>query len=669
MNVLQNIFSEQFIYALGWTLIHSLWQGALIGLLIAGAMILLHKYTAKLRYFIYNVSLFVFSALVIVTFISSYLTYRAPAVQQEGLAANEAAYHGSYLQETVDNRPAAERSRLHPVLLSMADYCAKHIPLFVVIWLLGMLASLLRFMGGYALVRRYRHHRVRPVMGEWDKRFSLLADRLRVNRNVKLLESALIKVPMAIGYLKPVILLPLGALNGVPAQQMEAILAHELAHIKRRDYLMNMIQSLLEVIFFYHPVVWWLSSNIRIERENICDDIAITITGNTMEFAKALTNIQEINLTAPGLAAGLGGTKKNRLVNRIRRLAGKPKLHSGFTEGFIAATIMVISMIGLSAAAMITYPADKPIDPSLTFQEVSTNLPDFIYYEAPMTVPDTVVKKAELTKEEQKEEQEAEAAIKKEMKAREAQIAEELKAVEEQMKAQQEYMEAYKEALHKGDFKKQEHMKHVQAAMEAYRAAMEEARIQMQESASWTVPEIYFEEGNAFFGDDSVVWTHKFPGNFHRYTDSLADINFDLFDDQWEDAWVEFDDQKLQEALMEHEMEFMEMEEQLEKLNMENLNFVRPGKPFFYNGDYDFNYDFDTGIDGRSKRLIIGELYEDDLIVHGREYVVVIGNKQMLINGEKQSRTVFRKYRRLLDSVEHRWVDDDDDEYKIFIGH
>src|SRR5210317_1353251 len=105
MNILQNILSEQFIYALGWTLVHSLWQGAIVGLLIAGAMILLHKYTARLRYFIYNVSLFVLAALAILTFFSAYMSYQEPAVLNQGLTSNEAVKVGSYQLEIEDNRP------------------------------------------------------------------------------------------------------------------------------------------------------------------------------------------------------------------------------------------------------------------------------------------------------------------------------------------------------------------------------------------------------------------------------------------------------------------------------------------------------------------------------------------------------------------------------------
>ena len=434
MNALEQMFSEQFMYALGWTLLHSLWQGALIGLIVAVTIVLLHRYTARLRYFINSISLFALAALAVVTFFTSYATYRPdqPVRYDQG---DYGIYMAPDKALAEESSPAVESLSLSYLVDETAAYCREHIPLFVMIWLLGMFAMMLRFLGGYALVRRYRSHRVKPVIGDWEQKFRELARRIKVNRNVRLLESALVRVPMAIGYLKPVVLLPLGALNGVPAQQMEAILVHELAHIRRRDYLMNIIQSLLEVIFFYHPVVWWLSKNIRIERENICDDIAITITGNTMEFAKALTNIQEINLGSPALAAGLSGKNKNRLVNRIRRLAGKPKIQSGFAEGFIAASMLLISLAGLSAAAMITYPSDIP-EIQLSFDESSSGLPWISYDPQAAVVPDTTDKKK------QEEYERAKAA---EIKAQAEQ--ERAMAIEARVQAQ---MQAAEQKMHGG---------------------------------------------------------------------------------------------------------------------------------------------------------------------------------------------------------------------------
>ncbi len=665
MSFLQDIFSEQFIYSLGWTLVHSLWQGALIGLVIAVAMVLLHRYTARLRYFINSLGLFVVAGLAVVTFVASYSTY-----QPDQITIGQQAVYGINQEVSLaSNTLAFETEKafsLGTMLEGFAAYCHEHFPLFVAIWLLGMFAMMLRFLGGYALVRRYRHHRVKAVMGEWEQKFHDLARRIQVSPNVRLLESALVKVPMAIGYLKPVVLIPLGALNGVPAQQMEAILVHELAHIRRRDYLMNLLQSLLEVIFFYHPVVWWLSKNIRIERENICDDIAITITGNTMEFAKALTNIQEINLGSPALAAGLSGKNKNRLVNRIRRIAGKPKIQSGFAEGFIAAGILMISLIGLSAAAMITYPLDGPTPMPLSFDESGSALPEIAYFQEPLILPDTTEKAKEKQKAEAaiKEKQAKEAALKQKQEIEEA-IQSELENVEAQMEAVHQQMEQlqateeYKAAMQEIYFNKQVYMKEMQEAIEAYKDAIKD--IDFEGSASWTLPQLYLYDGKEhIFNGDSLVWTHEYPNNYFLNGDSLSDFYLDT----WSDNFEEYED-----LMILKEGQLLELEESLAEIE-EHIE-IEPRlewEPIEYNYDFDYKFPGHSMLGGSSERIVKEELYEDELIERGREYIVLIGEKQMLINGEKQPRSVFKKYRRLIDSMEDSWFYQDDDEVRIRIG-
>ncbi|MEN8225883.1 MAG: M56 family metallopeptidase [Bacteroidota bacterium] len=663
MNFLNEIFTDQFIHSLGWTLVHSLWQGALIGFAVALAVVFLHKYTARLRYFINSLGLFAFAAAAMITFIASYLSYtdgnEGAAVIYASDSYMQASQYAS-LQE--DETPAG--FSMAAILDTTASYCREHIPLFVTIWLMGMMAMMLRFIGGYALVRRYKTHRVKPVIGDWDRRFRTLAQNIKVNRNVKLLESALVKVPMAIGYLKPVVLIPLGALNGVPAQQMEAILVHELAHIKRRDYLMNLIQSVLEVIFFYHPVVWWLSSNIRIERENICDDIAITQTGNTMEFAKALTNIQEINLGSPALAAGLSGKNKNRLLNRIRRLAGKPKIQSGFAEGFIAASILLISLVGLSAAAMISNPAEDMMPPQLSFQDVDAVLPGISYYYEPVVHPDTTEEeklrqKQVQLKQEQHQRQENLKAIQEEMmqnrKEIQAVMEAEMKAIKENMKALDEEMETYynkdeyKEAFEKSLQYREQYENQMREAMQAYEEAMQNAQFNFQGAKNWTLPRIYFEDGKQQFlyDGDSATWTHYKPGYFWYEGDSLHEIYLD----EWTDKFANYED-----LMILREGELLELEEELEALEEVEL-------PDLY-----YSYPLNYSVPGSAKRIITEELYEDELIEHGREYIVLIGEKQMLINGEKQSRATFKKYRRLLNSMEESWKFNDDKEFRIHIG-
>ena len=661
MNPLYEIFSEQLVHALGWTIIHSLWQGALIGLLVALLMIFLQRNTARLRYFIYSLSLVIFAGLAMITFISSYYSYVPDRQEDTFIAAN---IHLSLSQEESsaaisDN---AGKSVAQAYLEAFSAYCRANMPLIVMIWLMGMLISMLRFLGGYALVRRYRTHRVMEADDKWKKRFKTLAGQLRVSRSIRLLESALVKVPMAIGYLRPVVLVPLGAFSAVPPEQMEAILVHELAHIYRRDYLVNMLQSLLEAIFFYHPVVWWLSGNIRNERENICDDIAITITGNTMEFAKALTNIQEMNLTAPGLAAGLSGKNKNRLLCRIRRLVHKPKTHSGFAEGFIAAGIFMISLAGLSAAAMITYPINEPMPAELTFAPAGNILPGFSTQTELMVLPDTTTNKKQ--KAEQAAEREEEAAIQMAQAEEKQQQIEEMRvAVEErremieaQVEAMQEdikaAMEAYKAAMKDVDF---DHEKY-EEQMKIYQKALQKTQKELWKNYNRQFDQFHAQYDH--FDQDTMLWNYQMPDSLIWVVDSLEGLYYRPFDLEV----PELEDLQLE---LETPEELMELQEKLQEL--EHLYIPAPDFNYAYHFPVDNYFPANTGLHSRTESLVAGELYDDNLIRHGREYVVVIDDRQMLINGEKQSRGVYKKYRRLVDSVDEPWKFGDNDEFKIFI--
>ena len=121
--------------------------------------------------------------------------------------------------------------------------------------------------------------------------------------------------------MKPVVLLPASALAGLTPQQLEAILAHELAHIRRHDYLVNLLQTLVETLLFYHPAVWWLSRRIRIERENCCDDLAVSLCGDPCTYARALADLEALRGPARSLAMAANG---GSLLQRVRRLLGAP---------------------------------------------------------------------------------------------------------------------------------------------------------------------------------------------------------------------------------------------------------------------------------------------------------------------------------------------------------
>jgi len=216
----------------------------------------------------------------------------------------------------------------------------------VVCWSVGVTLLSARLSGGWALTVRLRRRFVEPVTGAWQTTVERLARRLGIRGGVRLLESSKLEVPAAIGWLRPVVLLPAGLLTGLPADQLESILAHELAHIRRHDYLVNLVQSLIETLFFYHPGIWWISARIRTEREFCCDDLAVSACGNAATYARALAELEEFRSAlprprVPRLAmAATGG----ELLRRIRRLVGlAPAMSSErWVAGPLALTVPVL---------------------------------------------------------------------------------------------------------------------------------------------------------------------------------------------------------------------------------------------------------------------------------------------------------------------------------------
>lgn len=188
----------------------------------------------------------------------------------------------------------------------------------------------------------------------WQKELARLSDRLRLSRPVLLIESSLADAPMVLGHFRPLILVPVAFLAGLPAEQIEAILLHELAHIRRCDYLVNVLQRALEGLLFYHPAVWWISRVIRVERENCCDDFVVAVSGNAHEYAVALAALEQNRCSgrAPAVAA-TGGS----LVKRIHRILYPQTSNSAWTPWF--AVIVLIATTSVAVAAWQSEPSQQ----------------------------------------------------------------------------------------------------------------------------------------------------------------------------------------------------------------------------------------------------------------------------------------------------------------------
>lgn len=336
MNLVENLLSRQLVNAMGWTVLHSLWQGTIIALILALVFFALQRKTARLRYRI------AFGALLLL-FVSSLTTFfLLYDPQGSGQQPTRLVLLG-------DVRMVVEKSNFFQQMMTrFGNYFDAHLPVIVTVWLVGVFFFLIRLLGGMAYVRRMRVYGSIPAPDHWQQQVSRLAETLQLNKIIGLAESSLTKAPLMIGFFKPLILLPIGTINHLSADEVEAILAHELAHIARQDYIFNIMQSLIEIIYYYHPAAWWISAVIRTEREHCCDDTAIRLCSNPLTYAKALLHVQELqHYRTPVLAMAFSG-HKNQLLYRIQRILNQSHNKSRTMEKFIATCALLCLLAALT---------------------------------------------------------------------------------------------------------------------------------------------------------------------------------------------------------------------------------------------------------------------------------------------------------------------------------
>ncbi len=324
---LDALVNQQWVHDLGWTLIQFLWQGTVISVAYAILRALIARsVTARTRYTLACATLAGMTAAPIATFL-----LRPTLALDAPLTAWPLPSPGAW----------------EPLL-----------PWLVAAWFAGAAVFSLRLLGGWRATTRLRTHGVRPAPPEWQQKLSDLIHELRVSRPAHLLVSSLVEVPTVVGWLRPVILMPVGALTGLPAAHIEALLAHELAHVRRLDYLVNILQSIAEAILFYHPAVWWLSDEIRTERELSCDDIAVAACGDALTYARALAELESQRPAHREPALAATGAP---LLMRIRRLIGHAPSASHTLPGPGAALAMsVLWLAGIGAMVAHGAPVPQP---------------------------------------------------------------------------------------------------------------------------------------------------------------------------------------------------------------------------------------------------------------------------------------------------------------------
>jgi D-alanyl-D-alanine endopeptidase (penicillin-binding protein 7) len=318
-----NPVTANLLAAVGWTLVHFVWQGAIVGCMTAIALTSLRNARPQLRYLVACGGLL---ACVLWPAAGLALRIAAPAVTD-------------VTQLFANSRGAGAAAGLDA---GVAGFLQAHLAWLVAAWASCAGALSLRMLLGLTWVGMAAHRFETDEL--WQARLAALATRMGIGRAVRLRIVAGLASPITAGWWRPVVLVPAALISGMPADLLEALLAHELGHVKRLDYLVNLGQNVVEILLFYHPAVWWISGRVRAEREQIADELAAQALGEPRRLARALSELERAQFSAGGLAQAASG---GDLMARIRRLVRPDRQALSWKAA--------LPVLGLAAACVAVY--------------------------------------------------------------------------------------------------------------------------------------------------------------------------------------------------------------------------------------------------------------------------------------------------------------------------
>lgn len=350
MKILGVYWSDRFMQTVGLSLLHSLWQSALLALIVFILLRWMKNSSSNQRYLTAVIGMFVMFCLPIVTFLRQNGLY-VPEIQTDSQIADYVL-----LENSIQTVGKTESN--NDLLNQLGSYIGMNAGLFTIFWITGVALMLIRFSGGIWLTYRLKHKGRIACPEHWQQRLNIICNQLGINRSVRIFESMKISMPMVIGYLKPVILVPAGTLAQMPYDQIEMVLLHELAHIRRADYLVNIFQSLVEILLFFNPFVWWITAVIRHERENCCDDLALGMNQQPGSLAKALVNLSEIKLNQ-SYTSNLLYFNKINTMKRIERMFHQDHRRPATREKLIVSLLAFVFVVIISTDALLAKVSDR----------------------------------------------------------------------------------------------------------------------------------------------------------------------------------------------------------------------------------------------------------------------------------------------------------------------
>jgi beta-lactamase regulating signal transducer with metallopeptidase domain len=339
MTTLANWLSPTVMHSLGWALLHSVWQGTGLAAVAAAAMSICHR--ASVRYVVGVGALALMLAAPVWTF---FVLSKPGTTSTQRAASAEGKVAGTLPSANSSAKPAGSSSR-------------DVLPWLVEAWLIGVAFFSLRTAGGFVLLQRQQRRWSSPVSGRLLEICRGMQRRIGLNRAIRFCECTWLQAPAVLGWFRPVVLLPVAALTGLSEDQLQSIIAHELAHIKRLDAFVNVFQICVDTLLFYHPAVWWLNGRIRAEREHCCDDMAVALCGNAVEYARALTLMEEWR-SAPVLAMA---ANRGPLAERVLRLIGRNPVSGGAAARVgVSGSILCLAAALFAGNALVGIAYPKP---------------------------------------------------------------------------------------------------------------------------------------------------------------------------------------------------------------------------------------------------------------------------------------------------------------------
>ncbi len=354
MNLNFSWMESEWTQALGWTFVHSIWQIAFIGLALFITLRFIPRQKANTRYTISTIALW----MIVCTTLSTFLVM---------LPNGSGVIYGTQDVLFVNgNKPMTFTE-------SVAAWIEIRMPMMLTIWAGGVSILLIRLLFSLGWVRHVRSTSIAEQ--EIQRSLNSIISRLQLKIKPIAAGTSYVSSPMTIGHLKPMILFPIGILNQISPKEVEAILTHELAHIVRKDYLSNLLQSFIETLFYYHPITWWISAMVRSERENRADDLAVAWCGDQLGYAKALIAVQEIQIThGPSLAIGFA-SRKGAMLARIQRILNVPYKNHNQMEKTVLLSLTTLCFLAftLTSHTKTDLPSNDGADVQTTVTRTAVN--------------------------------------------------------------------------------------------------------------------------------------------------------------------------------------------------------------------------------------------------------------------------------------------------------